>query len=317
MKQVKIYTLSSSKEPENIRYIGQTGSELKYRLSRHIQNSKSEKTHKSYWINKELKNGNKILIKEIYIVPENENWEKWEVHFISEYKKLGYKLTNSTIGGEGLCGEDNPFFGKKHKKITIQKNKENQPYKRSVDKYDLKGNLIKTYQSISEAAFDVNLKNTMISDVCRHRPKHKTSGGFVWRFKGEPFFLEYLNPAEQLRKIVCQYSKDGKLIKEFDSMSEAAKLMKVSSGNISRCCNQEIKSVGGYIWRFKGDKFSYENKRSDAKPIIQLTESGAYICEFKSISEASEVTGVYYTGIYFCCTGKYKNSGGFKWKFKD
>lgn len=316
MKQVKIYALSSSKEPENIRYIGQTGGDLKYRLSRHVHNSKTEKTHKSYWIKKELKDGNKILIKEVFSVPIGDNWEKWEIHFISEYKKMGYKLTNSTIGGEGLYGEDNPFFGKKHKKTTIQKNKENQPYKRAVDRYNLNGKLVKSYQSINEASLDTNLPNTMISDVCRHRPKHKTAGGFVWRFKGEPFSLEYLNPAEHLKKSVCQYTKDGKLIKEFESVSEASKITNLSPGNISRCCNKEIKTVGGFIWRFTGDTFSYKHTRNDAKSVIQLTKSEAYVAEFNSISEASGKTGVYYSGIYFCCTGKYKNSGGYKWKFK-
>lgn len=316
MKQIKIYALSSSKEPDIFRYVGKTIETLKERLYRHTSSSKYEKTRKANWIRKELANGNKILIKEVFIVPKNDNWEEWEIHFISKYKNLGYKLTNSTIGGENLIGKNNPFFGKKHSKKTIDKIKLSSPNKRSVDKYDLQGNLLKTYQSIGDAALDTNLSINMISDVCRKRPKHKTSGGFVWRFSEEPFSLEYLNPAEHLRKSVCQYNKKGKLIKEFESISEAAIKTSTSSGNISRCCNKEIKSIGGYVWRFKGDMFSYENTRIDAKSVIQFTKSGSYIAEFKSVSEASEKTGIYCSGIYFCCTGKYKNSGGFKWRFK-
>lgn len=315
MKQVKIYALSSSEAPENIRYIGQTGSKLKYRLSRHIQNSKTEKNHKSYWINKELKKGNKILIKELFAVPIEDNWEQWEIYFISEYKKLGYKLTNSTIGGEGLYGMNNPFFGKKHKKLTIENNKKNQPNKKAVDKYDLKGSLIKTYKSIGDAALENNLSPNVISDVCRKKPKHKTAGGFVWRFSGELFSLEYLNPATHLKKSICQYNKKGQLVKEFESIREASQTTGLSPGSISSCCNKNIKTFGGYIWRFKGDKFNYKNTRADAKVVIQLTNSGAYVKEFKSITEASKKTGIYYSGIYFCCTGKYANAGGFKWKF--
>ena len=67
MKQVKIYALSSSEKPDNIRYIGKTVGELKDRLYRHTSSSKYEKTYKAKWISKELKKGNKILIKELFV----------------------------------------------------------------------------------------------------------------------------------------------------------------------------------------------------------------------------------------------------------
>lgn len=311
MKQITIYALSSSKEPNNIRYVGK----LKERLNRHISSSKYEKTRKANWIRKELKSGNNILIKEVFIVPKNDDWKKWEIHFISEHKKLGYNLTNSTKGGESLSGNDNPFFNKKHTEESIQKNKDNQPYSKEINKYDLVGNLLKTYKSIREASLDTNLSNTSIYDVCHHRPKCKTAGGYVWRLKGESFSLEYLNSAEHLRKSICQYDKKGKLLKEFASLSQASEKTGISVGNISRCCNKNIKTIGGYVWRFKGESFSYEKTRNDAKKVIQFTLSGAFIKEYSSILEAAEKTGVYYTGIYFCCKEKYKNAGGFKWKF--
>jgi hypothetical protein len=315
MKQIKIYALSSSKTPEDIRYIGKTTGNIKQRLYRHISSSKYENTYKSRWVNKELKKGNKIIITEIFIVPEYENWEKWEIHFISDYKRKGYKLTNTTIGGENLSGINNPFYGKKHSKKTIKKIKNSNPLKKAVDMFDLKGDLIKSYISISEAGLENNLSMHIISDVCRKRPKFKTAGGFVWRFKGEPFSLKYENPAESLRKEICQYDKKGNLIKEFNSISDAAQQLSISVGNISRCCNYKIKSVKNYIWRFKGDKFSLDDVRSDAKKVIQCSLTGAYINEFKSISEATKNTKIYSSGIYFCCTNKYKHAGGFKWKF--
>ena len=80
---------------------------------------KNEDTFKSRWIKKELKKGNKILIKEIFLVPISEDWAKWEIFYISEYKKLGYKLTNTTSGGDGLHGDGNPFYGKKHSKESM------------------------------------------------------------------------------------------------------------------------------------------------------------------------------------------------------
>lgn len=315
MKEVKIYALSSSKKPNDFRYIGKTTEKLQIRLRRHISSSKKEKTHKAKWILKELKQNNEILITEIFKVLKEEDWGKWEKYFISQYTKKGYKLTNLTIGGENLSGEYNPFFGKKHSKKTIDKIKLNMPTSKEVYMYDLQGNLIKKYNSINDASTENNISVSEISDVCNKRKKHKTAHGYVWRFKNEPFSLEYISPAEHLRKEICQYDKNGILIQEHESISKASEKTKISTGNISRCCNKKIKSVGGYVWRFNGDKFFFSKERTDSKKIIQLNMNGAYIAEHTSIYQASKNTGINQSGIYLCCNGKYKHSGGFKWKF--
>lgn len=57
------------------------------------------------------------------------------------------------------------------------------------------------------------------------------------------------------RKPVNQYSKEGKFIKEYSSMKEAAILNNIKLNNISCCCNhiKNYKTAGGYIWKFKED----------------------------------------------------------------
>lgn len=65
------------------------------------------------------------------------------------------------------------------------KNKRNKPADFSVDKYDLNGNFIKTYNTITEAVIDIkgywnkNFAST-IRLVCRQ--KQKTAYGYVWKF---------------------------------------------------------------------------------------------------------------------------------------
>lgn len=54
-------------------------------------------------------------------------------------------------------------------------------------------------------------------------------------------------------KKVNQYDKDMNLIAEYPSINNAAKLNNLSYSNISKCCNNKVISVGGYIWRFGGD----------------------------------------------------------------
>lgn len=53
-------------------------------------------------------------------------------------------------------------------------------------------------------------------------------------------------------KPVLQYTLDGKFIQEFPSQKEAARAVNVkSSWHIGDCCKGNIKTVKGYIWRYK------------------------------------------------------------------
>lgn len=52
-----------------------------------------------------------------------------------------------------------------------------------------------------------------------------------------------------LSKPVAQYSMDGNLIHIWPSIIEAHRQTGISNGNISRCCNNKLKSTGGFKWR--------------------------------------------------------------------
>ena len=94
-----IYGLSSSNNPNLIRYIGKADNPNK-RLSAHLLTSKTLKTHRDKWINHELQKGNKIELKVLLCKAGNEiyNWEKELIKF---YKALGAKLVNGNDGGLG------------------------------------------------------------------------------------------------------------------------------------------------------------------------------------------------------------------------
>jgi hypothetical protein len=53
------------------------------------------------------------------------------------------------------------------------------------------------------------------------------------------------------KKIILQFNKDGYLIKQWQSISEAANYLKLSACNISTCCHGRLKTTGGFNWRFK------------------------------------------------------------------
>lgn len=52
------------------------------------------------------------------------------------------------------------------------------------------------------------------------------------------------------KRPVVQYDKNGTRLKQYDSVSEAAKTVGVKVGNISKCCNGKGKSAGGFKWLY-------------------------------------------------------------------
>lgn len=94
-----IYSLSSSDSPEVVRYVG-FSTNPKRRFKAHLIESKSLRTHKSYWIRSELEKGNTIVQTILRCVPEEVQGQS-ETETILLYKALGAKLTNHNLGGLG------------------------------------------------------------------------------------------------------------------------------------------------------------------------------------------------------------------------
>lgn len=52
-------------------------------------------------------------------------------------------------------------------------------------------------------------------------------------------------------RAVEQYSKDGKLLNTFESVSMASKEMGIQKTNIIHCCREIRQTAGGYKWKYK------------------------------------------------------------------
>jgi hypothetical protein len=107
-----IYTLEYNKV---VFYIGKSlNPEVRFR--KHKSESKLKRTYKEKFINKILIKNEDIsmsILDVVYIGTENYFEEYW----ISQFKQWGFKLCNSTSGGEG----GDYWSGKKHSKETKQK----------------------------------------------------------------------------------------------------------------------------------------------------------------------------------------------------
>ena len=128
-----VYSLNCPINTEVVRYIGITKN-INERLRGHLKEKK--KNHKCNWI-KQLRH--KLLIPKINIIEDKltikEAKEK-EIQYIKLFKSFGAKLTNSTIGGDGIVGykhteedrakQSNMQKGRKHSTETKLKMSENQ-----------------------------------------------------------------------------------------------------------------------------------------------------------------------------------------------
>ena len=74
--------------------------------------------------------------------------------------------------------ENTPMYGKHHSKKT--KEKMSIIHSKKVYQYDKKGNLLKVYKSVVEAAKINNLHRQTISACCRN--ELKTSGNYIWQY---------------------------------------------------------------------------------------------------------------------------------------
>lgn len=83
-----------------IRYIGQTKRQLRNRLCAHISGAVAGgRTRRDAWIRSVIKAGGSI---EVIAIDESAIWNETEIRLIQEYRAAGFKLVNSTSGGDGV-----------------------------------------------------------------------------------------------------------------------------------------------------------------------------------------------------------------------
>lgn len=53
------------------------------------------------------------------------------------------------------------------------------------------------------------------------------------------------------------------------------------------------------------------------KPILQFSKDGAFIREWKSVTDLRNETGMDITHVSSCCRGKRKSANGYRWQYKN
>lgn len=132
----------------------------------------------------------------------------------------------------------------------------NQVYK-NVLQYDLDGNLIKQWNTLSEA---VKEYGSTVAQCCVHETL--TAYGYIWKYTNDPIEIdgEYLfKVAHRNRngnKPFLQLDNNGNVVREYYSLKDATELG-YSEQMIYECYNGKKKKYKGYIWCLVKDKDKY------------------------------------------------------------
>lgn len=270
MKKGYIYKLTS---PSNKCYIGQTVN-LKSRLTSYKNFHKKEK--QPYIFNALKKYGFDNFTVDIIETIEKETTEELqdslntlEIFYIDKFdttnKEKGYNICKG--GNQGRLGVKtseetkeklrNAWTPELREHVSKQfrgKRSGNALNIIAVLQYNMDGNFIAEYESLTDAAKAVNGAQQSISKCCKCESKY--SYGYLWKFKESDNYPLQIEPIKLIKKesrqrTVYQFSLDGIFIQEFKNLTEASDFTGISKGALSNCCTEKSKSSGGYIWKYQ------------------------------------------------------------------
>lgn len=172
--------------------------------------------------------------------------------------------------------------------------------RKKVHQYDMEGNYVYTYESISAAAEQMGLDISAISAVVRG--KTYTSGGYIWRLgqKKLTISVKKIHVAIRATKgdFVSSYDLEGKKVETYYNIGTAARALELPRRTLSDAVNGKIIVYGGFVWR-KGDEayinVEKEKKSQDLRKgytLSQYTPDGKKVRTFHSGKEASKYAGV-------------------------
>lgn len=239
----------------NKKYVGQTKKSKGYirRFNSHIKSSYSNRQdRKLTYLHQSIKYYGEENFK-VELIEDNipeEEIDAREIFWIDYYKTyyIYNKGYNMTLGGQGTHGYK--FNDNDKKKISNSSKQFWEDLKKDEVKYNEFVNMRRERQ-LGMKFSDEHRKK--LSDLAKKRVGDKNS------FYGKHHTEEAKNKIKQGKtKKVGMFDLDGNLIREFESLTDAAKFIisigKCKSmcclGRISKICNGIDKTAYGYIWKF-------------------------------------------------------------------
>ena len=266
-----IYALVDPRN-DSVRYIGKANNVNKRKYA-HIKDTRTN--HRSCWI-KGLKNEG--LRPELFIVEvvKKDDWQFWERYWIAQFKAWGFDLTNRTEGGEGtehteetkkLMSEIKKEYFKTHvhhrRGVKVSKEEKERLRKMATGRIQSKETIEKRRKSRAwyRPSEETKRKMSIAQKKVGHKitPENREKMVKALREKGAwNKGMKNTISDEGLKRImevhakpVLQFDLEGNFIKEWPSGKSVMRGLGVLS--VHHCCRGEIKTCGGFKWKYKND----------------------------------------------------------------
>lgn len=117
------------------------------------------------------------------------------------------------------------------------------------------------------------------------------------------------------KTVYCYNTKDGGLLTKYASLEEASSFVNSTKQQISRACINKVQHKN-YFWSYMLETPFQPKKDNRLKKVIQYSyPSGRVMNVFRSVSEASKITGINKTSIAKVCRGERRKSGECFWSY--
>ncbi len=129
---------------------------------------------------------------------------------------------------------------------------------KSIIQYDLDGNILGRYNSMSEAR-DITGCHIGLISICCNKKKYYTVNDTTFRYSNDTFdYIPYNKSIQVNSKRVCKYDLDGTLVHIYDSIKQAMRDNDITSdSNIISCCRRKVNKKTGKFIRVKGFTYRY------------------------------------------------------------
>lgn len=186
---------------------------------------------------------------------------------------------------------------------------------RKIEQYTLSGELINTYNTITEAKNYTGISESVLRGVCQKR--YKTAKKCLFKYQDDPTPIEELVASARVNKCykrkVYQYALDGTLIAIWESIVQAEQSTGIT--NIQRGLNH-TKPCNNFVWRTE-DKDFFDNLDLTSI-IVQLSLDNKIVAYYDSFLSAAKALGKKQgSAISESCRniGYHKTAYGYKWRY--
>lgn len=256
--------------PSGKSYIGQTAKTLEQRLKNHIKEAKSGSPYlfhaaiRKYGID----NFTIIILKDNISDTDLDKWERFYIQKYNTYNN-GYNLTTGGEGNRKIT--DNQILELWDKGLTLSEiaiklkvqnhtiyhraaaiipteDIQKRRYQRISEKKSLPSEEVEKIKQLWEQGYSL----TAMENLCGHE-RHCIARTLRKIGITDEQIKKQANIAssKDKRKPVLQYDKDMNFIAEYESLSEAARQLKLQLSCICQVIKGKRKTTGGYIFKYK------------------------------------------------------------------